>query len=333
MSNSPSNKRKFKLKYEVVTPGMYFDDSVNKIVSHKRRVSSQSKIQPSILENYEYKVKNVFEKQLQETEKLHNKVKPQKDQLTKKELIEKLVTQMQDHLQQKEKELFETSNIDDHKRLERRKSIFYQEQSHLAMLQQMKERFASQQETKKQIDRKKIKHSSDSSPMRGTRKKTNLECQLYEQEQIEYGLQEYYKLQRIKKNVEKQLNRMGLIDLSVPDQRVHSRKLSLLQNSSQLIHNSILTQEKSKSKSNPKTHNTNNILKRIKEKIQHVHTNYSNNNSMSTLITCCDQEIAQLKRMDNDINKKKKIQIKKFRVIQSDLDAIGFMRFQRAKIQ
>lgn len=52
MSNSPSNKRKFKLKYDVVTviimiilkPGMYFDDSVNKIISHKRRISSQSKI-------------------------------------------------------------------------------------------------------------------------------------------------------------------------------------------------------------------------------------------------------------------------------------------------
>ncbi|CAD8174616.1 unnamed protein product [Paramecium octaurelia] len=331
MSNSPSNKRKFKIKYHVVTPGMYFDDSVTKIASHKRRVSSQGKIQPSILENYECKVQNVFEKQLQESEKLHNKVKPQKDQLTKKELIEKLVNQMQDHLQQKEKELFETSNIEDQKRLERRKSIFYQEQSHLAMLEQMKERFASQQEIKKQVDRKKTKHQSDSSPMRGTRKKTNLECQLYEQEQIEFGLQEYYKLQRIKHNVEKQLNRMGLKDSSGTDER--TRKLSLLQNSSQILHNSMLTQEKSKSKSNPKTQNTNNILKRIKEKIQHIHTNYSNNNSMSTLITCCDQEIAQLKRMDNDINKKKKIQIKKFKVIQNDLDAIGFMRFQRAKMQ
>ncbi|CAD8086868.1 unnamed protein product [Paramecium sonneborni] len=333
MSNSPTTKRKFKLKYEVVTPGMYFDDFVTKIACHKRRVSSQSKIQPSILENYENKVHNVFEKQLQEAEKLHNKVKPQKDQLTKKELIEKLVDQMQDHLHQKEKELFETSNIEDQKRLEKRKSIFYQEQSHLAMLEQMKERFTSQQENKKQDERKKIKHQIDSSPVRGARKKTNLECQLYEKEQIEYGLQEYYKLQRIKKNVEKQLNRMGLVDTSVLDQRIHSRKLSLLQNSSQLIHSSMQTQEKSKSKSNPKIHNTNNILKRIKEKIQHIHTNYSNNNSMSTLITCCDQEIAQLKRIDNDISKKKKIQIKKFKVIQSDLDAIGFMRFQRAKIQ
>ncbi|CAK57892.1 unnamed protein product (macronuclear) [Paramecium tetraurelia] len=321
-------KKKATQKIEYLFPGMYNDEYLGIYQAKKNKYKKiQYKIPSTVIDDYDRKICR-FEDKL-------TKVAMERQSLirtpNKKEILNKIINQIQTHLLQKERELFEKSHCDTPvAQLEKKKSQFFQAKQHLQLLETMGFKLVEQGTNRMNTINPKQVHSQPCTPKKSQPRSQsiqNVESQLKEDNKN----QSSERIERIQSKVNQQMARLGLKSLnispdSIPTQRKPQKQIKRTKSQSpikseisQPIHQNFDSIAKKPQVS---------LFKKFQLKLDQE---LQKPQDIKGVINYCNTERLDLKNLTKDIQKKKRVQFRKFRIIQKELSTVGELGFEGLK--
>ncbi|CAD8117690.1 unnamed protein product [Paramecium sonneborni] len=160
------NKKKLAQKIEFLFPGVYNDEYLAIYYAKKNKYKKISyKIPSTVIDEYDRKICRFEDKLTKVAMERQSLIREQSKTPNKKEILNKIITQIQTHLQQKEKELFEKIHCDTPvAQLEKKKSQFFQAKQHLQLLETMGYKFVEQEVSRMKFNHLKQIHSQPVTP-------------------------------------------------------------------------------------------------------------------------------------------------------------------------
>ncbi|CAD8206629.1 unnamed protein product [Paramecium pentaurelia] len=327
-------KKKVAQKIEFLFPGMYNDEYLAIYQAKKNKYKKiQHKIPSTVIDDYDRKICRFEDKLTKVAMERQSLIREQSRTPNKKEILNKIINQIQTHLQQKEKELFEKNHCDTPvAQLEKKKSQFFQAKQHLQLLETMGFKFVEQGINKMNMINHKQVHSQPCTPKKSqTRSQSiqniNIESQIKEDNKNQLS----ERIERIQSKVNQQMARLGLKSVNISPDSILIQKKSQKQNKRTKSQSPIKSEM-----SQPFNLNYEQIPKKpqfsLFKKFQlKLDQELQKPQDIKGLINYCNTERLDLKNLTKDIQKKKRVQFRKFRIIQKELSTVGELGFEGLK--
>ncbi|CAD8118246.1 unnamed protein product [Paramecium sonneborni] len=324
-------KKKLTQKIEFLFPGIYNDEYLAIYQAKKNKYKKiQYKIPSTVIDEYDKKICRFEDKLTKVAMERQSLIREQSRTPNKKEILNKIITQIQTHLQLKEKELFEKSHCDTPMaQLEKKKSQFFQAKQHLQLLKTMGYKFEEQEacEIKFNHHNKQV-HSQPCTPKKSqTRSQSIQNIDYQHKEEIKQQLSE--RVQRIQNKVNQQMARLGLKSVNISPDSIFIEKKSnkqIKRTQSQSPIESEVSQPLNLNYQFKKPQIS--MFKKFQLKLD---LELQKPKDIKGVINYCNTERLDLKNMTKDILKKRRVQFRKFRIIQKELSTVGELGFEGLK--